>query len=212
MAEPKKRAPDMRRSATTSATEVATKSATGTGAKSRAKAAPVQLANARAQNGARQVRRGGNRLPPETLDAFFEALTETSNTRLSAETAGISIATVKQRRRNDPEFARRFDMAKHEGREDLEMRALAQGRFGVRQVEEVKRHKDGHVRTVIRDHALATLRGLDAIHHAAARRGAEALAAQHADQSAQSDAQIVAGLAAAFAALLRERLGGADGR
>lgn len=170
------------------------------------------LANARGHDGARQLRRRGGRLSAETMDIFFEALAETSNCQLSAETAGIAYSTVKQRRHTDPEFARRYDMAKHEGREDLEMRALAQGRFGVRQVEEVKRCKDGHVRTVIRDQALATLRALSALDHAAAQRGADALAAQHANQSAIDDAQIVAGLAHAFAVMLRERLGRADGR
>ena len=181
-------------------------------AKSAPKKSSSKLVSARAQHGVRQVRRGGKRLPPESFDAFFDALAETSNIKLSAEMGGVALATVKQRRRNDPEFAQRFDLAKLEGHQDLEMRALAQGRFGVRQVEKVERHKDGHVRTVIRDHALATLRGFAAINHAAVRRAAEALAAQHDDQSAQSDAQIVAGLAEAFAALLRQRLGGADGR
>ncbi len=178
----------------------------------RPKKSSPKLVSARAQNGVRQVRRGGKRLPPESFDAFFDALAETSNIKLSAEMGGVALATVKQRRRNDPEFAQRFDLAKLEGQQDLEMAALAQGRFGVRQVEKVERHKDGHVRTVIRDHALATLRGFAAINHAAVRRAAAALAAQHDDQSAQSDAQIVAGLAEAFAALLRQRLGGADGR
>ncbi len=66
----------------------------------------------------------------DRTSVFLEALTLTSNVRLSARTAGIGVSTVYGWRRSDQAFARGWQRALADAVADLQMRALESERFG----------------------------------------------------------------------------------
>lgn len=90
---------------------------------------------------------------------FFAHLSETSNVMASAREAGVGVQTVYNKRRRDPDFARRWEQAKGDAIADLEMRALAQGRFGREVVIEQRTSDDGQsvTRRTRHDEASLTL-------------------------------------------------------
>lgn len=73
-----------------------------------------------------QARRKGS----TKADRFIAKLTETSNISAAAAHAGVAPAWVYKRRREDPEFARRWRAALAEGYDNLEMELLARLRAG----------------------------------------------------------------------------------
>ena len=88
---------------------------------------------------------------------FFAHLSETSNVMASARAVGVTVQTVYTKRRRDPDFARRWEQAKGDAVADLEMRALAQGRFGREVVIEQLTSDDGHAVTRRTRHDEASL-------------------------------------------------------
>lgn len=64
------------------------------------------------------------------VDRFMTKLTETSNVALAAEHAGVTPSWVYKRRREDRDFARRWQVALAEGYDNLEMEVLAKMREG----------------------------------------------------------------------------------
>jgi hypothetical protein len=97
------------------------------------------------------------------------------------------LQTVYAKRRRDPDFARRWDQAKADAVADLEMRALAQGRFGREVVVEQRASEDGQMvtRRTRHDEASLTLQrigrsGLVRIGSEDAEREAEAMAERQA--------------------------------
>jgi transposase-like protein len=104
-----------------------------------------------------QMRRPhANAFNAEKRAIFFASLTETSNVTVSAELAGVSLETVYGWRRRYPEFAQRWEQAKADAVADLEMRALAQGRFG-RKVEVTLRKVDDTKSSRVSRHDEASL-------------------------------------------------------
>lgn len=128
-----------------------------------------------------------DRFDEEKQAAFFADLTETCNVTGAAKSAGVCVQTVYNKRRRDPDFARRWDQAKGDAVADLEMRALAQGRFGREVVVEQRATEDGQVltRRTRHDEASLTLQrigrsGLVRIGSEDAEREAEAMAERQA--------------------------------
>lgn len=64
------------------------------------------------------------------VDRFIDKLTETSDVAISAAHAGVTRAWVHRRRRDDPEFRRRWRVALAAGYDSLEMALLARLRSG----------------------------------------------------------------------------------
>lgn len=88
---------------------------------------------------------------------FFVTLGETSNVMASARAVGVCVQTVYNKRRRDADFALRWEQAKADAMADLEMRALAQGRFGREVVVEERASKDGRAVTRRTRHDEASL-------------------------------------------------------
>jgi hypothetical protein len=61
---------------------------------------------------------------------FIESLAETSNVKAAADAANVSQSLVYKKRRDDPEFARRWFEALAEGYDNLEMDLLCRLREG----------------------------------------------------------------------------------
>lgn len=64
------------------------------------------------------------------VDRFLVALAETSNVAAAAKAADVSLSTIYQLRREDPEIARRWYAALAEGYDNLEMELLGRLRGG----------------------------------------------------------------------------------
>lgn len=102
-----------------------------------------------------------NAFDAEKRAVFFASLTETSNVTASAELAGVSLETVYSWRRRYPEFAQQWEQAKADAVADLEMRALAQGRFGRKVEVTLRKVSDNEASRVSRhDEASLTLQRL----------------------------------------------------
>lgn len=142
---------------------------------------------------------------PNAFDAdkqalFFASLTETSNVTASAELAGVSLETVYGWRRRYPEFAQRWEQAKADAVADLEMRALAQGRFG-RKVEVTLRTVDDSETSRVSYHDEASLT-LQRLGRCRSGNGPMALAAsEDADRQAAREAEHRARVEAAISLL-----------
>ena len=128
-----------------------------------------------------------DRFDEDKQAAFFAHLTETCNVTGATRAAGVCLQTVYAKRRRDPDFARRWDQAKADAVADLEMRALAQGRFGREVVVEQRASEDGQMvtrRTRHDEASLTLLRigriGLVRIGSEDAEREAEAMAERQA--------------------------------
>lgn len=68
--------------------------------------------------------------PKNWPDIFINALAESSNVKLAADAANISQTAVYKKRRDDPDFARRWYEALAEGYDRLEMDLLERLRTG----------------------------------------------------------------------------------
>lgn len=129
---------------------------------------------------------------------FFAHLSETSNVTNSAKAADVSLETVYAKRRRDPEFARRWAQAKSDAVADLEMLALAQGRFGREIIVVETPHKDGVIERKTRHYeASVTLQRLG-------RSGLLALASDDVEQVSEAAAEQRARVDAAILLLADE--------
>ena len=155
---------------------------------------------------ARAVKGTKRRITEARITLFLQTLTETSNISAAARAAQIDRWTITKWRRRDPDFAARFDKALQDGVADLKIKALEQGRFGVRQVETVE-EKDGvRTRTVVRDAALTALREVERLHgDALADIGNRSAAERHALE-ARIDRMIATALARCLSDALARRL------
>lgn len=68
--------------------------------------------------------------PKNWPDIFINELAETSNVKAAADAANVSQSLVYKRRREDPDFARRWYAALAEGYDNLEMELLGRLRSG----------------------------------------------------------------------------------
>lgn len=73
------------------------------------------------EGGTRHVRIGEGRWGPAEDDSFFAEFERTGSLRQAARAAGFSTEAVHQRRRTHPEFARRWQEVKEQGRESNEL-------------------------------------------------------------------------------------------
>ncbi len=102
---------------------------------------------------------------------FFARLAETSNVKAAAEHAGVCPTTIWNWRRKDAEFARAWAMALAQGYADLEMRMLAQARFGATSEAEVIVEDDGKRRARARRDTPGHGRLMLMMHNATVRSG-----------------------------------------
>lgn len=102
-----------------------------------------------------------SRISQKRLDAFIETLGATSNIARSAQMAGISETTARRYRRNDKDFAQRWERALADGVADLRMRAVEQARFGATTVESVAHNGETRITTTVRQCAVQSLREIE---------------------------------------------------
>lgn len=147
---------------------------------------------------------------PARQAAFFERLAETSNIRAAAEHAGVCQQTIWRWRRKDAEFARRWAEALAQGYADLEMRLLAQARFGATQDMEAEATDSGGRRVRLRRDTPGHGRLLLSHHRAtlAAQQAAVAAASEvSAPAPAESMAEMIERLKERLNIMLGERYG-----
>ena len=155
---------------------------------------------------ARAVKGTKRRITEARITLFLQTLTETSNISAAARAAQIDRWTITKWRRRDAEFAARFDKALQDGVADLKIKALEQGRFGVRQVETVV-EKDGvRTRTVVRDAALTALREVERLHGDALADIGQRSAAEQLAIEARLDRIVTTALARCLTDALTQRL------